>query len=592
VNLDKNVNYLVTTIYTGEFMLRSLTAVIVFFMMITGIVSVKAEETSDVSRVMVLPFDGTSSGNFSYLTDSIRAMVSSRLAAKQGVEVVDYSGGAEGLKMLEGTDSQSSGSAAFFAKYDTDYVISGALYALQTGLKIQVNLTGQKTTNLPGEFTSLAISEGHIISSIEEIVEDIVSKGFGVDNAVFSASVENQVAGTGLSGFGTEHPEKIFKKGIYGGSIVADGGMQVESLGVRRSSDLPLTIVSMASGDIDNDGSREVVVASRTDLEIYRFEETVFRKVASYNFPKSYKIHAVNLADLNKDGMSEIYVSANNGVRVSSSIMTWDKTGGMQPLLTGIDWYIRPVEKSGAGWFLAGQRGSTESAAGYVATSIVKLRVLSNFDAVEPDVPLHIPKNIRLFDFVWADIDGNGVQEIVSIDRREKLMVYDGNNSLIWVSENDYGGSRNFFGPPQSAVTSATQLFGNDNSTSDRQIIYIPTRLLVADLDNDGGQEILVANNFRTTPKLFSNLREYDGGTVVCLKWQDTVMQDVWKTNKIEGYVTDYYFEDYSGTETNKVATNSLYISQIPDKQLLGFSMGAESKVLKYDFNISTPISK
>ncbi len=573
-------------------MLRSFTAVFVFFMMITGTGVVKAEVDTEVSRVMVLPFDGTSSGNFSYLTDSIRAMVASRLAAKQGVVVVDYSGGAEGLKMLADADSQPAEVASFFAKYNTDYVISGALYSLQTGLKIQVNLSGKKATNLPGEFTSLAISESHIIPSVEEIVEDIVSRGFGVENTALSASVKKQGEGTELSGFGTEHPEKMFKKGIYGGSIVADGGMEVESLGVRRSSDLPLTIVSMASGDLDNDGTREVVVASRTGIEIYRFEDTIFRKIATYHFAKSFKIHAVNLADLNKDGISEIYVSANQGIRVSSAILIWDKSGGLQPLLKGIDWYIRPIEKSGDGWFLAGQRGSTESSAGYVATSIVKLRVLSNFKSVEPDVTLGLPKNIGLFDFVWADLDGNGVQEIVAIDRREKLLVYDGSNSLIWVSEKDYGGSRNFFGPPQSAVNSAVQMFGNSSATSDRQMVYIPTRLLVADLDNDGGQEILVANNFRTTPKLFSNLREYDGGTVVCLKWQGDVMQDVWKTNKVEGYITDYYYEALPDGFSNKASANALYISQIPDKQLLGFSMGSESKVLKYDFNIGAASSK
>lgn len=573
-------------------MLSRIAAVIVFCLMITGSLPVEAEMSADGSRVMVLPFDGTSSGDFQYLTDSIRAMVSSRLAAKEGVVVVDYALTPKELRELNRSDVNMAADGSLFARLNTDYILSGALYTLQTGLKIEVTLIGTKSTSeQEGVFTVLAVNEEHIISSVEDLVDDIAARGLGVQSAraVPLAGMKEEEQ-EGIAGFSTEHPEKLFKKGLYGGSIVAEGTMKVESLGVRRSSDLPLTIVSMVSGDLDRDGTAEIVAASRSGVEIYRFDETMFRKLAEYRFPKTFKIHAVNIADLDSDGQDEIYVSANNNRNAASAIFSWSSSGGLQPALTGIKWYIRPIEMPGEGWILAGQSGSRDPESGFVGKKIVKLAIAEDFKEVRQEKILPLPANVNVFDFAWANLDGDKDKEFVAIDRREKLLVYDHLNSLIWVSENDYGGSRNFFGPPKSAITSVGDLFGkNGNAQLDRPIIFIPTRLLVADLDKDGTDEIIVGNNKRITPKLFSNLREYDGGSVVCLSWQDAAMQDVWRTNTINGYIADYnlMLAGVASGDTAGQQTTALYIGQVPDKQILGFAYSTDSKLLKYNLNVS-----
>lgn len=574
-------------------MLSRIGAVILFCLMITGSSPMASEVHADVSRVMVLPFDGAAGGDFKYLTDSVRTMISSRLAAKPGVEVVDYTLTAEELSALHGAEA-GAGSAgeSIFTKFKVDGIISGALYSLQTGLKIQVTLNKKVSAPIQeGVFTALAVNEEHIIPSVEELVDEIVARGLGAQSEG-ALLAEMQSAGKeGAAGFSTEHPEKTFKKGLYGGAIIAESNMKVESLGVRRSSELPLMIVSMVTGDLDNDGTLEIVAASRTGVEIYRFDETLSKKLAEYSFAKTYKIHAVNIADLDNDGKKEIYVSANNNIAAASAIFSWSAPAGLRPIMTGIDYYIRPVKAPADGWILAGQRGSRDAQAGYMGKNIVKLSMAAESKELTEEKVLPLPRNIRLFDFVWADLDGNGVQEVVSIDRHDKLLVYDANNSLLWVSDNDYGGSRNFIGPAKSSVSSVGDLFGkNDNVKFEQQTIYVPTRLLVEDIDKDGSAEIIVGNNKRTTPKWFSNFREYDGGSVVCLSWRDSKMLDVWKTNTVTGYLADYTFllAEGQASKASGNATNLLYIAQIPDKQTLGFSFSSDSKLLKYELNILT----
>ncbi len=565
-------------------------AVVLCCLMISGLFVVNSEAQAEDARVMVLPFDDTSAGDFKYLTDSIRSMLSSRLAARPGVKVVDYNLTAADLRAIHGGSSGKAGSVSVFDRLKTDYFLTGALYTLQTGLKIQVTINGRETSQVQeGVFTALAINEEHIISSVEDLADDVVARGLmRSDDGSFLAEVEADEK-EGIAGFNTEHPEKVFKKGLYGGAIVAESNMKIESVGVRRSSDLPLTIVSTATGDLDNDGILEIVAASRTGVEVYRFEETLFRKLGEYSFGKQFKIHAVNIADLNGDGQEEIYISANDNIVASSAIFSWSVAEGLKPVVTGIDYYIRPIELPNGELILAAQKGSLDSTTGFIEKNVVSLLISGDTKDITEGEPLPLPENVRLFDFVWANINGSGGKELIAVDRNEKLLVYDTSNSLLWVSEKDYGGSRNFIGPPKSAITDIGDLFGkNANEKFEQPIIYVPTRILAADLDNDGADEIIVGNNKRITPKWFVSFREYDGGSVVCLSWQGTEMQDVWRTNTIAGYLADYTFvppEDGS-LEAPGLGANTLYLAQVPDKQLFGLSFSADSKLLKYELTI------
>jgi len=567
-------------------MLSRIAAVIVLLFLITGGLPASAEEKSEVSRVMVLPFDGTAAGDFKYLTDSVRTMIASRLAAKPGVEVVEYSLSPQELEALQSGEGAAAGESAF-TRLKADYFISGAMYALQTGLKIQVNLNRKADGGVQeGVFTVLAENEEHIIASVEELADDIAARGLGARASEAVVANAPGDAGEAISGFGTQHPEKVFKKGLYGGAIVAEGAMQVESLGVRKSSDLPLTLVALATGDLDGDGTLEIAAASRTTLEIYRFDETVFRKLADYQFGKSYKIHAVNIADLDGDGKPEIYVSANNNIPAASAIFRWSASAGLTPVMTDIGYYIRPVEVPTDGWILAGQKGSRDFSTGYVEKSVVKLAVDFQRGELAEEKVLPLPENVRLFDFVYAELDGKGGKELVAVDRHEKLLVYDAANSLLWVSEKDYGGSRNFIGPPKGAVSSLADLFGkNDNKKFEQPIVFIPTRLIAEDIDGDGRDEIVVGNNKRVTPKLFINFREYDGGSVICLSWQETAMAELWQTNAVAGYLADYIYLLPQGNHPGS-RVSTLYIAQVPDKQILGFAFSGDSKLLKYEMNV------
>ena len=571
-------------------MLSRIAALLCCLMMFTGVCSAETGEAGDSSRIMVLPFDGTSSGKFSYLTDSVRSMVSSRLAAKQGVALVDYAVNAEQLRLLNSGKASLADGESLFSKFQTDYFVSGVLNELQTGLKIQVMIVSKIEGSDSVQLSVLAGNEERILPALQELIDDIAAEALGV-KAAEAGIAQGGGTGDGLSGFTTEHPEKLYKKGVYSGAIVVEGeGVPAaRSVGVRRSSVLPTMLVSMDIADLDGDGLHEIVSASRTALEVYQFNETRFKKIGEYKFSKDFKVNAVNVADINGDGKPEIYISANRGDRAASAIFSWREAEGLKQLAGDIGWYLRPIEKPGSGVVLAGQRGSKDPLEGFVRGGVYELSVYPDLSGVRQESQLPLPKNVRLFDFEWVDLDNDNRFELVAVDQREKLLVYDSQNSLAWVSDEEYGGSRNFFGPPRSAAYSLNKMLAADDQRDfDRLMVYIPTRIVAADVDGDGKKEVIVGRNNRVYGKWLSNSREYDGGSIACLEWRDNTLVELWQTSKINGYVADYGFMAEGGQlDGEHLQKASLYVTQVPVRMMFGFLLKDESKLLRYDLDFS-----
>lgn len=561
-------------------MFTRMASLVVVLLMTLWNTSVYSSENNSTQRVLFLPFDGTAAGPYAYLSDSVATMLAGRVSAAGNVEIVDRALQEAELKKLRAQAGKAAGSMADGSS--VDYVISGGLYATQAGLQIQVTLLPIGSKAKEETYSTVAESENTILTSVEELAQELSGK---IKGGSRPGPIPAEPEKSGTAGFTTEHPDKGYKKGIYGGGmIVGSDGTEssVKAVGVRRSSPIPAVVVSMAVGDIDGDGSAEIVFASRTALEVYRFDETRFRKISELALSANLKVHAVNLADMDGNGKKEIYVSANDRRLASSAIYSWDEQAGIQPLLTAIPWYLRPVARPGDGYWLIGQQSSSSPETGYVNNSVFRLQLQQGFAGVSSDKVLALPKSLRLFDFEWADITGDGGLETIAVDQRHKLLIYDQHNALLWVSTDDYGGSRNFFGPPPAGDGG-----GGSDGSDDRTLHYIPTRILVQDVDRDGKMDVIIGRNKLISYKWLANIREFDGGTVACLSWQGSTLQELWRTNNVPGYIADYSF--VAAGSTPAPGRVELFVGQVPSRAYLGFMMEKDSNILKYDIDITKP---
>lgn len=530
-----------------------------------SIEAVLADSTDKSYKLIFTTFDDTSAKNYAYLRDSIQTMLMSRLSAHENVEVIDKVLSKKDLAVLAGKYSnaeQTPGEPA-------DYLVSGAVFALADGINVQVTMYPFDSSRTVLNFSRISEKPSDIIADNEEIIATILQELFG--DAVAEDGETAAVAGS-VSGFTTAHPEAEYKKGLYSGTIVETElhGIAVKTSGIKKTTSIAGETIACTVGDIDGNGVDELVCLSASTLDIYQSQERSIAKVAEMKLPQAFRGHGLTVADLNQDGKLEIYISATEELRVASRIVGWSEVQGFETFAKDVRWYLRPIHSKAMGWRLAGQKRGT-SKVDFVGKGIFLLDFDENFKVSER-ARLPIPEGINLFDFSYAELDGKEGEELVVLDRNEKLRVINSDNELLWVSNSSFGGSKTYIGPSQGAAVDEQSRAGlSVDEDADRELIFVPARILVTDVDGDGVSEIVVNENKSGMLGFFYKLRSYDGGTVVGLAWNGSELTEAWRTGRYKGYVVDYFLQITPGVSavaavagSKHTASGRLYVANMP----------------------------
>ena len=346
-----------------------------------------------------------------------------------------------------------------------------------------------------------------------------------ISSGVFSQPTPEEASQTtGKIAFQSEHPERAYREGKLAGSGASlESGGPFELTATYRSKNLLTEVIDMDAGDIDGDGKTEIVVLTNSALILYRQVEGHFQMSATLDIPKNLHYLSVTLADINKNGRQEIYISGSNGETPDSSALEWNGKK-LTYLFQHVPVYLRALTVPGEPPLLLGQ---TTLAGELGGSDICQMR-LDPQKGVTQGKKLNLPPGINLFDFAQGDINGDGKLETIAINKNHRLQVFDAANTLLWTSHEQYGASNNFFG----------SLTGTANT--DKETIYTKTRIVLADLDLDGVNDVLVGRNRLETVKFMPNLRYFEGSSIAALKWDKGALTTLWETRKIPGYAVNY----------------------------------------------------
>jgi len=538
-------------------------------------------------KLIFATFEDSSAKKYAYLRDSIQTMLMSRLSSNENIEVIDRVLSKKELATL----AQKSSEAKTPAMGDADYLVTGGIYALANGINVQVAMypfdQSQKVLN----FSKISEQATDIISGNDALITIILKELLG-DSVVDgeSAAINSEV-----SGFTTVHPEAEYKKGLYSGTIVESElhGIEAKASGIKRSLSVAGEIIACTVGDLDANGVDELVSLTSSTINIYQSQERKIVKVAELKLPNGLRGHGLNIADINKDGKREVYISATQDLRVASIILGWSEERGFQTFAKDVRWYLRPIHSKSQGWQLAGQKRG-QAKVDFVGKGIFLLSLDDNFKIAEKS-RLPIPDGVNLFDFTYAELDGVKGEELVVLDSNEKLRVISKDNELLWVSNSSFGGSKTYIGPSQgSAVDEQSKSNLSVDEDADRELIFVPARILVTDVDNDGLSEIVVNENKSGALGFFKRLRSYDGGTVVGLAWNGAELTEAWRTGRYKGYVVDYFFQKTDPPVTVEAISTSvhttsgrLYVANMPHSgSIVGLLPGmSDTKLTIYELD-------
>ena len=577
---------------------KGIILVLLIFLM-SGANVVRGKDSNEIFKIVFSEFDVSSAGDYAYLRGATRNMLATRLAARDRVTVLDRTFSDKELSSLKNKQALNPGDTGTAS---VDFLVTGSLYALKTGLSIQIVLYPFAADKEPLRFEAIVKNPESMILDVEQLSDAIAQSAFGYKSAVKATAATPGAAG-GTSSFTTVHPEAAYKKSVHTGTVagVSGSAIQVSAKEGKKTTTLAKEMRIMAVGDADGDGVEEIVVLTGTALELYKIDGQKIIKVATASMPPGVSCHAINMADLDGNGSMEIYISGTEGLNVSSFIVTWDKGKGFRIAAENIPWYIRPLFIPGKGWRLAGQKRGLEK------TELVKAGVYllnrSDKDIFSAGDLLGLPAGVNLFDFVFADLDGDGTAEIVAIDKKERLEVFSRTNELLWVSKKSYGGSQVYLGPSRGeAVNNNDKRNFTVDEDAFRENIFVPGRLVVTDVDNDGHQEVVINENTLSSLSIFDKIRIYNDGVIVGLTWDGTAMNESWRTGTFKGYIAGFHLSvkkqksnsGQMGSMDDQKATAGLYVGHLPGSGSLSSLLpgSGDTKLTVYDLEFSTGKTK
>ncbi len=339
--------------------------------------------------------------------------------------------------------------------------------------------------------------------------------------------------------------------------------------GFWRSAYINEALVGVAVADIDRNGQNEVIYATNRNVYVVRIDSTMGEQMiqlASFSSARNHRILSLDVLDLNGDGNPEIICSAideTNGRNQSAGFIL-NYTGGqsLNALATKIPWFMRVVS-DGGNRFLAGQRASTKSTA--IFEGPIR-RLAFSGSGVSSKGSVTMPdSHINVFGFTIGRLGLQNQQMVTAIKYpSEHIFLFDG-QVRAWESKEEYGGTLIDLRPPNT-----------EDSDVNRRI-FLPSRLLIADIDRDGQNELIVAKNDRGGISFMSNQRAFNSGAIQAFKYNNMSLTPFFRTRSLPGAGVDYQLADF-----NNNGTQDLIVAVVLE-QAEGMMENSRSVLLAYE---------
>jgi hypothetical protein len=205
-----------------------------------------------------------------------------------------------------------------------------------------------------------------------------------------------------------------------------------------------------------------------------------------------------------------------------------------------------------------------------------------------PEERIVMPAYVNLFDFVLADVTGDGKHEIIAINSSDRLYVIRPNGYVLWVSEENYGGTSRYIGEDYDLVgrvgldidsLHSSDVIGKEGSG---KRIYIPSRIIIMDVNNDGIADVVVNKNLYYARHV-ENYKKVKTSEIHAMTWNGIALNEIWRTKKIDGYVPDFQLLPLPDKEKSAKLFVGLALSTGWGVSLTG----KESTILSYDIELA-----
>jgi TolB-like protein len=526
--------------------------------------------------IAVLPFTVNAAKDYSFLQQGLMDMLSSRLSAESEFQPIEKNKTLEVAKSYPNVSDEKSAQSVGKA-LQADYVIFGSITVLGESVSIDGRILDISQNRVLDSVFTQAKTMDEVVPQINEFAQSIGGRILGKTVAVAEKGQEEKPAplqqepeaapkssvltpayllsptekiqtqqekpvlpqkepevAPKSSAPAPAHPlsptEKIQTQPLkLNPEFMVEAQSEGEEM-IWRSGNIPFHVKGLDIGDLNGDGKNELVVIGPKDLIVYRKDQAGLIQVQKIGANRFEQFITVEVADIDKDGRAEVYAVKERGASglTESTVLEWQDKG-LQPVINQSDWYFRVLEVPDEGPQLIGQIKRGENT--FEDTPVYQLEKRGNEIVQGPEISL--PRSTNVYNFAFASFEGKA-KRIVRINSSESLQVLDTGGEVLWESDSYFGGTVNYL----------TKKAANPGTEESPERLYVPARIIVADLDGDGSSDVIVNNNTSTTHRLTERYKYFSRGQMVSLSWKDLGLVENWATRNISGYISDYVYKD------------------------------------------------
>jgi TolB-like protein len=496
----------------------------------------------DRTTVAVLPFAVHSAENIDYVRQGIWDMLASRISVSDKIEVTSKETVLETMKKQGGKEPALDDVYELGKMLNMDYVVWGSITKIGNSFSVDgklVDIAARKSS--VGVFTQ---SQGmdDLIPKITDFAQRINAHILGtVSPALSQATAPAASPPPAPTAQSTKESQiisgmKAGRKGTYTALINPDfitGTGPLDKKNFWMSDRRPTEFRGMDIGDVNGDGLNETVLIDAKTIYIYQKKGNAFTLLQTIKGSASDNYMALDVADINQSGIKQIFVTNLRTETVDSFVLEY-RNDKYVKIATGIRWFLRVINTSAGAPMLLGQASGIEKP---FDSEIYEI-VWSGGRYIQGKKQ-KIPRGLSVYGLTIDTLSEGGKDRVIALNQDDYLCIYEptekplwqlqtfgGSDSLLWKSDENFGGSNIY-------VENSQAYEDSDKKT------FINLRILTYDTNKDGKREVVIVKNISSAARLFQNVKLFTAAEVYNLSWDGLGLLENWRTRRINGYVAN-----------------------------------------------------
>ena len=305
----------------------------------------------------------------------------------------------------------------------------------------------------------------------------------------------------------------------------------------------------------------QVVTATDSDLLIYQLEGSQLVQIEKLEFSSNNRIVSLDIADINKNGYPEIFVTSLTIHRdgLQSFVVEYNGTRYVT-LDEGESIYYRVIKTPDNPMVLLGQDQGRSPFNGRINT------MMAAGNTYKKEKRIRMPRNTSVLSFARGPVTSPDADEYVMINEHSRLVVANDSGSTEWKSTEKYGLTGHFWLMPR-----------NDTDASFQERLYLNPRIKFYDIGSDGKQEVFVVKNNELGGGALGQYRRFTDGQIQVLSWNGISMAQVFQTTAVQGWISDFAITDMDGD-----GVDELVVSVVTQSQYSILSKASGSNIISY----------